>query len=214
MKSSRHLLGAAAFVVVVTGCGADAAPDASLRPAAPPASAPADAAGYFRAFEQPDAAPVARRYRNRVTKGLQDQEPDLDAATFRLLRRVSTQDTGHIDFYAVVGAKTVCTITRSVLDDSISGGVGCGASLDEHHRPAVHSSVQQDKTGRFVVAALVPDAVTGLKLEFGDGTTSDLPVKNNAAVYYGALRPAELSYHYDDGSTVRDDVTLSDPSAS
>ena len=64
------------------------------------------------------------------------------------------------------------------------------------------------------MAALVPDDVTGLKLEFDNGTAADLTVENNAAVYLGRQRPAELSYSYGDGSAVRDKVSLPNASTS
>ena len=74
----------------------------------------------------------------------------------------------------------------------------------------MHASAQSAKGDQFLVAALVPDAVTGLKLEFDNGTATDLTVENNAAVYLGKERPAELSYSYSDGSTVRDKNSLPD----
>ena len=150
-------------------------------------------AEHFGAFKNRDAAPVDANYRTRVTAGLQEQNPDLDPATFRLLRRVAIPDSGHVDFYAAAGAITVCSITRHVVGTSTTGGVGCGLALDEKRRPTVHASVQSAKGDQFLVTALVPDEVT-----------------NNAAVYLGRERPAELSYSYSDGSTVRDNVSLPD----
>lgn len=217
------MLAAAGVVAVAAGgVGADAAlrgPERTVagapaegpqRPPERPAGAPADAAKHFGAFKNPDAAPVEDNYRTRVTTGLQDQNPDLDPTTFRLLRRVAIPDSGHVDFYAEAGAITVCTITRHVLGTSATGGVGCGLALDEQRRPALHVSTQNAKGHQFLVTALVPDDVTGLELEFDDGTATDLLVENNAAVYLGKQRPAELSYRYGGGSTVRDRVSLPD----
>ena len=189
---------------------ANARAEAPQRPPARPAGAPADAAEHFGAFKRPDAAPVDADYRTRVTTGLEEQNPDLDPATFRLLRRVAIPDSGHVDFYAEAGAITVCSITRHVVGTSTTGGVGCGLALDEKRRPTVHASAQSARGHQFLVAALVPDDVSGLKLEFHDGTATDLTVENNAAVYLGKERPAELSYRYSDGSTVRDNVSIPD----
>jgi hypothetical protein len=218
VKISEVMLAVTGVVAVAAGgVGAEAAfrgPEGPRRPPARPAGAPADAAAHFGAFKNPDAAPVDADYRARVTNGLQEQNPDLDPATFRLLRRVATPDSGHIDFYAAAGAVTVCSITRHVVGTSATGGVGCGVALDEQRRPALHASAQKAKGDQFLVAALVPDDVTGLKLEFGDGTATDLAVENNAAVHLGKERPAALSYRYSDGSTVRDNVSLPDAPAS
>ncbi len=196
------LAGAAAFAVGVTQAQ-------SGDPQRPPARGgrEAKAVSLFSGFRRGDAADVDPKYRARAVSGLMQTNPDLDASTFRLLRR-QAQESGPIDVYAAAGTDSICTITRHTESSGTLGSSGCGRATDDASRPLVHGSVQFDEDGNYLVSVLVPDGVTNLRLAFQDGRSTDLPIANGVAVYLGSQQPSRLTYTRPDGTQASDDYGL------
>ncbi|HEX8120871.1 MAG TPA: hypothetical protein VF549_06355 [Solirubrobacteraceae bacterium] len=171
-------------------------PDSQGRPAA--------AKRHFAAFARPDVAKPDAAYRARLERGVKQSNPDIDAASLRLIRHDDA-----VTMYAAAGTTTVCHVARlSVSGARTITSLGCGQATDEAGVPLVHASVTHAEDDSALVTALVPDGVGPLTLEFSDGTTADLGVENNAAAYRGSRRPATLSWTDSTGETHHEDVSL------